>query len=313
MTIPRAGRKAFTLIELLVVIAIIAILIGLILPAVQKVRETAARSQCQNNLKQIGLALQNYQTTTGYFPPGGIDPGSATAPPRPIAAKLGITANGVYHSWTPFVLPYIEQNAVAAQYNMNVCFEKQPIIGTPIPIFTCPSAPAAAARVITKTIRGTSITMAPGDYAPNAEYSPQLESAGYCDAAANANGLLQVNQVWSMLEIRDGASNTAAISEDAGRPDLWRAGKMVKTHGQTDGSWGDRESEYITNGYTADGSSFPGPCHTNCTNDNEVYSFHPGGANHVFADGSVHFISTGMDIRLFVKFITGKNALWLLL
>ncbi|HXD88950.1 MAG TPA: DUF1559 domain-containing protein [Urbifossiella sp.] len=297
-------HSAFTLIELLVVIAIIAVLIGLLLPAVQKVRESAARSQCQNNLKQIGLGLQNYQSTTGYFPPGGIDPGSATGAPKPIAIKLGITAKGVYQSWTPFLLPYIEQTAIASQYNINVSFEKQPIIGTAVKTFTCPSTPGGALRTTTKTIRGVKITMAPSDYAPNNEYSSLLESAGYCDVAVNLNGVLQVNQTWSIPEIRDGTSNTAVISEDAGRPDLWRAGKLVKVNGQTDGSWGDRDNEYITHGFNAAGTTNPGPCHTNCTNADEVYSFHMGGANHVFADGSVHFISTSMDIRYFVKFLT---------
>jgi prepilin-type processing-associated H-X9-DG protein len=94
------------------------------------------------------------------------------------------------------------------------------------------------------------------------------------------------------------------IAEDAGRPDEWRSGRLAIAKGQTDGGWADRDAEYITHGFTVDGASDPGPCHTNCTNNNEVYSFHSGGANHVFADGSVHFIKASMDIRMFVKLLT---------
>jgi prepilin-type N-terminal cleavage/methylation domain-containing protein len=298
-------RRGFTLIELLVVIAIIAILIGLLLPAVQKVREAAARSACQNNLKQIGLALQNYQSTTGYFPPGAVDPGGAAKAPNATGRKLGITANGVYHSWTPFILGHIEQGALAGRYDINTSFEKQgAVIGTPLKVFVCPSAPGGGNRLTTKTIRGVSVSMAASDYAPDNGYAAALESAGLVDVAVDQRGVLQVNQVWSIPEVSDGTSNTSVLAEDAGRPDRWRAGRLVAANGQTDGSWGDRDNEYITHGFTADGTTSPGPCHTNCTNVDEVYSFHQGGANHVFADGSVHFIPTSMDIRVFVKLLT---------
>src|SRR5437868_1432587 len=105
----RANRRGFTLIELLVVIAIIAILIGLLLPAVQKVREAAARTKCRNNLKQIGLAMLNYHDVKGLFPPGYM----ATNPGPGMADD-----HGPGWGWAALILPYVEQDALFKQINL---------------------------------------------------------------------------------------------------------------------------------------------------------------------------------------------------
>jgi prepilin-type N-terminal cleavage/methylation domain-containing protein len=295
-------RRAFTLIELLVVIAIIAVLIGLLLPAVQKVREAAARSKCQNNLKQIGLALNNFHSTYGCFPPGALS-GAKDNVTLSNARRVGVNTPGVIYSWSPFLLPYIEQDNIFRQYSLTVNWNdsaNQSAIANQIPTFLCPSTPNSTGRVCTGGVNNP-----PTDYGPNNAYSSALATAGYCDVVADYNGVLQLNRCYSIPEIRDGTANTLMLSECAGRPDRWVLGKLVTVGGGQDGGWANRDNEYIVHGaQTSNGTTAPGPCHTNCNNGNEVYSFHQGGANHVFADGSVHFITASMDIRQFVKFVT---------
>src|SRR5215207_2660579 len=120
---PRCRRAAFTLIELLVVIAIIAVLIGLLLPAVQKVRAAAARMKCANNLKQIGLALHNYEGVNRTFPPGTVGPQAG------VADTSGLTAHGL----GTFLLPYLEQDSLAGLYHRDVSWyhpSNQPAVKT---------------------------------------------------------------------------------------------------------------------------------------------------------------------------------------
>jgi prepilin-type N-terminal cleavage/methylation domain-containing protein/prepilin-type processing-associated H-X9-DG protein len=283
-------RRGLTLIELLVVIAIIAILIGMLLPAVQKVREAASRLSCSNNLKQLGLALHNFHDAHGKFPPGQVQG------PYPEAGVFG----PVNHGWAVFILPDLEQQPLYNAYHWDQLLSapaNQPVVAHPLKNFWSASAPEQDRYFYGGPFAAYGGKGACGDYAPTWYVDPALTTGDY-------KGVLAPNCMTRLTDIADGASNTILLTEDAGRPRLWQAGKAGPDQAVVGGPWAGFNTGITLKGSTLDGTSRPGPCALNCTNDHEVYSFHPGGANAVFADGSVHFLPAGMSIRVLAALVT---------
>ena len=218
---PKHRRSAFTLIELLVVIAIIAILIGLLLPAVQKVREAASRMKCQNNLKQLGLALHSHHDAAGGFPAGWKTTGNASTG---------------YWGWSVFLLPYVEQDNLYRLLSpdtqtLQSAFQNQlTLLKTPLSVFMCPSdtiSPLNTNRPFSVIVSGQTIQIAISNYPGN----------GGNDGDT---GLFQADRKLKFGDIADGTSNTIAIGERKSKDNafatLWAG--MSEANGETAGGTG---------------------------------------------------------------------------
>ena len=346
-------RGGFTLIELLVVIAIIAVLIGLLLPAVQKVREAAARSTCQNNLKQIGLAVHNYESARGGFPAFCNSKNGGRAPTIPQGENRA--------SALVTILPYIEQETVLKQFDLTKDV-KHPtnaaLLANTFKIYQCPSTPGSSRMVnvpsgttgvkyVNTIVPGTNPSYGGGTYSYSettyttaqeynlfsADYAPIVQVS---DSGSGVVGLGMVpgmtvppspqrmpagamiqNAITPIVGIADGTSNTVLFGELAGRPDLYSGSKktgdvntITPASKRFDYNWTSGDFEIKVKGNKPDGTNLAAgdtPKMINATNNGDgAYSFHTGGANFVFGDGSVRFLRDNITAAQMVAYVTSS-------
>lgn len=310
MTFHQSKNSGFTLVELLVVIAIIGMLVGLLLPAVQQAREAARLMSCSNNMRQIALAMLNYESQNRTLPPAYTETNANTRQKYKIPYA---TFNGLV-----FILPQMEQTALYQMFDLtkiwydtskndsgssNAEAYKHEIEG-----FKCPTTPMRgsyasdyAANTAIRPNSGTiqkartngqisSRTVARSDYWESA-LSP------WCWNTWPSSAYLA--QPRALSEIRDGLSNSMLYFEDAGRPYFCKKGTAQSmTQNATGEKWADLEAFY---------HSHEAPFQ-NVNNSNETFSFHTAGCNTSFADGSVRFINDGMDLDVYVSLFTCNAA-----
>ena len=289
LTRSSAKSRGFTLIELLVVIAIIGVLVALLLPAVQQAREAARRTQCKNNLKQIGLALHNYHDAYNQFPPSMIfQTQYLTA-----RGNRPLRANG--WAWTSFILPYIDQAPLYNQLNFNtslVTAENQIPIATKLQVAVCPSVPAINYCVVGAINK-------PGILATNyvANSGSYSLSAYYNSSGVRKNGVFVEDARIGIRDITDGTSNTIAVGETV----FWGNGDTANTF-YWDPSWFGRVQAAIPTSdcpecITRNGSVRMNPpsIASAVVLRNAFSSKHVGGAQFLLTDGSVRFISESIN------------------
>lgn len=291
-----SAKRGFTLIELLVVIAIIAVLIALLLPAVQQAREAARRTQCKNNMKQIGIALHSYHEALSVFPTGatGQAPGYA------------------------FILPYLDQAPLYSKLNFGTDIyssSMQPAINTVIPAYICPSStsPSTGYTTTSSSLWYGSIAMCDYALVSGSDQGPNTSSTSY--GPATCNGAFCYTTKWgalakiSMRDMTDGSSNIFGVGEYAG---LTKGQKTGLPRGNDGIPWclgEDGTIQYTIRSvtvtpnsrwfYDAGWSDGNAGNTTGRLNDSSLHSQHAGGIHILMMDGAVRFISDNISLATF--------------
>ncbi len=320
-------RVGFTLIELLVVIAIIAVLIALLLPAVQQAREAARRSQCKNNMKQIGLGLHNYENAVTTFPPGGL----AGVP----FSGSGSDPHNSGTNWRTFILPYLDQatlynklnfsggnfsSRTAASGTTGYNGGNEALVGIIVPVYKCPSSPLDALgnpAGMQTAFRGQLI-----DYVGVSGAYPDINvrTTGYCVSFAHGyacnTGGLAFNESMRIRDFTDGTSNTMMVAEQSGligtndrRANYnggWAGIENATTVSKASGS----EDQYITGvttiRYSINDKNGGAGADSGYKLNTVVNSYHTGGIHALMGDGAVRFLSDNMSFAILAN-ISSKN------
>lgn len=316
-------RRGFTLIELLVVIAILAVLIALLLPAVQAAREAARRAQCTNNMKQIGLAIANYESAVGCIVSGYI---SSTVP----LAQFGVPGynpdpatgdNGPGWGWLALLLPYAEQTSLSNAINVNLptwVADNRTVVKVQLSVYLCPSAnnPTPSCRMVDSSVNLLPVA---NQYFARANYQYNMgwndsgipTTVNQADTVKGCNGPIYRNSYITYAAVTDGLSNTVVAGE--------------KTPYLADSSWvgtipGYRHfafGAFASLGTGGLGVNYDYPCailaahsgpslyedpvvihppNSPLGHTDEMYSLHPGGANVLMGDGSVRFVKQSINL-----------------
>jgi prepilin-type N-terminal cleavage/methylation domain-containing protein/prepilin-type processing-associated H-X9-DG protein len=365
-------RPGFTLIELLVVISIIAVLIALLLPAVQSAREAARRAQCVNNLKQLGLATLNFESTYNILPSDGLRLATPDLNTDAQAAVPSIAA-----SYLTQILPFMDQSNIYNQINLSLAASDTanipPCTGpgalhsgnnsaysVAVSVFLCPSSPGPATMNFYNAFWGpygdgggdvctpggvtggtgvTNVNPPPQQIWGRTDYFPipGLHNTALQAAGMNPGYILKVGEgrdsgtitnnlitgKIKMSSITDGSSNTMMVSECGSKPIGYNGFRQIYLS-EVNGLPVDGVIEPVSSGGGAWADHFTysslagaqgrlngirgGTCMVNCTSNNEIYSFHTGGANALFVDGSVHFLKDVATVPLVAGLVTRAGA-----
>jgi len=306
MFVVKMDRKAFTLTELLVVIAIILVLLGLFLPAVQSVRESARRLQCQNNLKQVAIGLHNYHDSIRVLPPaypGGFDP----------------FLDDKRWGWAAFILPYVEQESLYKQIDpvrdglFHVVFnpDKRSLLETPVSTYLCPSDDSGTRADINRDFSGPAsadarksaamfhlnhlgFRAAKSNYVCNFGAFWRPNYGIWSDMELRGDGVMGCNTRVRFTDVSDGTSNTFAIGERSSRNHaaVWAGVE----------AWNQCTSQGVsmvsgTAYYALNSPASPYPYTCDGVGASGFSSMHPGGANFAMCDGAIRFVSSSIESR----------------
>lgn len=300
-------RRAFTRIELTVAVGMASLVLGLVLPAVQAARDDAARTQCQNNLRKIWVAFQEFEKTYGGLPP----------------RRSGFNNGEPYAGWGSHILPYLGEEAVAKKYDTKLDFfdpGNKAAVETPVKSFLCPASPTdrvirVESQASTKSANpdkdtvfsvkavGCDYIASNGILFPRGGYGLNYTEADQMNG--NQRQPMLDNDYLPLTKITDGTSCTLLLIEQAGRPDVWRNGQKKDGDGQfgmsanARGAWAGWGSIAFGPADAKTGET-PGKgdstdCTVNCNNWFGIYGFHTGGANVLMCDGSVRFVGLKLD------------------